>query len=293
MSDVASRSGAGDSSGRGTPQGAAVTVAGLRLTIDGKPILNGIDLELPRGKVTGLAGESGSGKTMTGMTLIGLQPDNAVVTGSVLFDGRELVGLPAREWGSVRGTRIAMVFQDPTASLHPMLSIGRQLTDHQRHHLGLPKREALARAESLLERVGVPDPAGALKKYPHEFSGGQLQRIAIASAIACDPELLIADEPTTALDVTVQAGILALLRSLCDDLGLTVVLITHDFGVLSSLADEIAVMRGGVIVEHGSRYDVIRQPTHPYTRELIESLPMHELAEAGALGAPGASEGTE
>jgi ABC-type dipeptide/oligopeptide/nickel transport system ATPase component len=259
----------------------AVTVRGLRLSIDGREILRGIDLDLPAGRVTGLAGESGSGKTMTGMTLIGLQPEQAVVTGSVGFGGRELVGLPAREWGSIRGTRIAMVFQDPSASLHPMLSIGRQLTDHVRHHLGLSKRDALAKAAGLLARVGVPDPEGALKKYPHEFSGGQLQRIAIAGAIACDPEVLIADEPTTALDVTVQAGILALLRGLCDELGLTVVLITHDFGVLSSLADEIAVMRGGEIVERGTRYDIIRHPQHPYTQELIESLPMHELAAGG------------
>ncbi|WP_051142740.1 ABC transporter ATP-binding protein [Gryllotalpicola ginsengisoli] len=258
----------------------AVRIRDLRLTIDGRQILRGLDLTLPKGKVTGLAGESGSGKTMTGMALIGLQPEGAVVEGAIDFGGLNLLALSRREFNRLRGARIAMVFQDPTSSLHPMLSIGRQLTDHLRHHLRMSRREALDRAAELLARVGVPDPRGALRKYPHEFSGGQLQRIAIAGAIACEPELLIADEPTTALDVTVQAGILRLLRELCDELGLTVVLITHDFGVLSSLADEIAVMRRGEIVEQGHRYEVIRNPRHPYTRELIESLPMHELAPA-------------
>jgi ABC-type dipeptide/oligopeptide/nickel transport system ATPase component len=166
-----------------------------------------------------------------------------------------------------------MVFQDPTASLQPMLSIGTQLTDHVRHHLGLNRRDAEERAVSLLERVRVPDPESAVRRYPHQFSGGQLQRIAIAIAIACEPAVLIADEPTTALDVTVQAGILRLLRDLTDDLGLAVLLVTHDLGVMSALADTVAVMRDGRIVEHGSRYQVLREPQTEYARELIASLP--------------------
>jgi peptide/nickel transport system ATP-binding protein len=174
-----------------------------------------------------------------------------------------------------------MVFQDPTASLHPMLSIGGQLTDHMRHHLGLSRKDARDRAVELLARVRVPDPRDALHKYPHQFSGGQLQRVAIASAIACDPGVLIADEPTTALDVTVQAGVLRLLRELCDDLGLAVLLVTHDLGVMSAVADTIAVMHGGEIVEHGERYQVIREPRSEYTRSLIESLPRTPPPGAG------------
>ncbi len=179
-----------------------------------------------------------------------------------------------------------MIFQDPTASLHPMISIGGQLTDHVRHHLGLGRRQARELAVELLERVRVPEPGSALAKYPHQFSGGQLQRIAIAIAIACEPSVLIADEPTTALDVTVQAGILRLLRELCDTMDLSILLVTHDLGVMSAVADTVAVMHNGLIVEHGTRYQVIREPRTEYTRSLIESLPavppppqvVHEVA---------------
>jgi peptide/nickel transport system ATP-binding protein len=174
---------------------------------------------------------------------------------------------------ALRGSEIAMVFQDPSASLHPMLSIERQLTDHVRHHNGLSKKSAAAKAIEMLETVKVPEPEWALKKYPHQFSGGQLQRIAIASAIMCDPAVLIADEPTTALDVTVQAGILRLLRQLCDDLDLAVLLVTHDLGVMSALADTIAVMHAGEVVEFGDRYQVITAPRHEYTKSLINALP--------------------
>ena len=243
-----------------------------------REILRGIDLDVPAGRITGLAGESGSGKTMTGLAICGLLPAGARVGGSIRFDGRELVGLPERQMNALRGTSIAMIFQDPAASLHPMLSIETQLTDHYRFHTRASKRAARTRAEELLERVRVPDPAAALAKYPHQFSGGQLQRIAIAMALMGDPEVLIADEPTTALDVTVQAGILRLLRGLCDDLGLAIVLVTHDLGVMSALADTIAVMRLGEVVEHGERRQVITDPQHDYTRALIDALPDADTA---------------
>jgi peptide/nickel transport system ATP-binding protein len=193
-----------------------------------------------------------------------------------------LLDLSPRAMNRLRGRRIAMVFQDPTASLQPMLSIGTQLTDHVRHHLHLDKQAAERHAIELLERVRVPDPESAVRRYPHQFSGGQLQRIAIAIAIACDPAILIADEPTTALDVTVQAGILRLLRDLTDDLGLAVLLVTHDLGVMSALADTVAVMRSGRVVEHGSRYQVLREPQTDYARELIAALPHTPPPGAGA-----------
>jgi len=253
-----------------------VLVSGLTLSIGGTVILDGVDLEVPPGQVTGLAGESGSGKTMTGMAICGLQPRNSVVDGSIRFGGRELVGMAEREINRLRGAEIAMIFQDPSAGLHPMISIQGQLTDHLRYHRRVSRSQARERAIELLEQVRVPDPAGALKRYPHQFSGGQLQRISIAAALACGPKVLIADEPTTALDVTVQAGVLRLLRDLCDDLGLAIILVTHDLGVMSAVADTVAVMRNGKVVENGRRYDVIRNPQHPYTKALIEALPDHQ-----------------
>ncbi len=258
----------------------------LRLTIGRSEVLKGISLDAPGGVITGLAGESGSGKTMTGLAVIGLQPAGSRVSGTIAFDDGDagvpnLLDLSPRAMNRLRGRRIAMVFQDPTASLQPMLSIGTQLTDHVRHHLHLDKRAAAARAIELLERVRVPDPENAVRRYPHQFSGGQLQRIAIAIAIACDPAVLIADEPTTALDVTVQAGILRLLRELTDDLGLAVLLVTHDLGVMSAVADTVAVMRFGEVVEHGSRYQVIREPRTEYAKELIAALPHTPAPGAG------------
>jgi peptide/nickel transport system ATP-binding protein len=248
-------------------------IANLTMSIRDAPILGSVDLNVPAGSISGLAGESGSGKSITALTVVGLQPPEAAVSGAIEYGGRNLLVLPEPAMNRIRGKEIAMIFQDPTSAFHPLLRIGTQLTDHARHHLGSSRREARERALQLLHRVQVPDPEDALRRYPHQFSGGQLQRVAIASALMCEPSVLIADEPTTALDVTVQAGILRLLRGLSDDLGLATLLITHDLAVLSAVADTITVMRQGRVVETGSRFDVITRPQHPYTRDLINSLP--------------------
>ncbi|MCI1219236.1 MAG: ABC transporter ATP-binding protein [Bifidobacterium sp.] len=267
---------------------AGIVIRGLSLDLYGKRLLNQVDLDIAPGKISGLAGESGSGKSLTGMTILGLPPEGSKLTGSVRYaDGIELLGMKERERNTYRGRRISMVFQDPTSSMHPMLSIERQLTDGMRYHLHLNRRQAHERAVELLRLVQVPDPEQALERFPHQFSGGQLQRIAIAMALSCDSRVLIADEPTTALDVTVQAGVLHLLKDLNERLGLTILLITHDLGVMSALADTIAVMRQGRIVEVGDRYNIINHPQHPYTIDLINSLPTkveERMEAAGEIG---------
>ncbi|MFG2074214.1 ABC transporter ATP-binding protein [Nonomuraea maritima] len=248
-------------------------ITALRVSIGGREILHGVDLRLEAGRVHGLAGESGSGKTMTGLAVLGLLPHGARASGAIRLGDRDLLSLPAKELNRVRGGEVAMVFQDPATSLHPMLTVGRQLTEHMRHHLRPGRAEARARAVDLLAKVRIPAPEEAYGRYPHQFSGGMRQRIAIAIALACSPKVLIADEPTTALDVTVQAGVLRLLRGLCDELGLAVLLVTHDLGVMSAVADEVSVMKDGQVVESGPRGNVLRTPSHPYTRTLLASLP--------------------
>lgn len=244
-----------------------------------RQVVRGVSLELTAGRIQGLAGESGSGKTVTAMAVLGLLPASARVTGSARLGKDELLGLRPRKLSRVRGRRIAMIFQDPSASLHPQIAVGSQLTDHVRHHLRMKKKEARAHAVKLLARVQVPDPSEALRRYPHQFSGGQRQRIAIAMALACDPEVLLADEPTTALDVTVQAGILHLLRQLADERDLAVLLVTHDLGVMSAVADQVAVMRHGVLVESGSREQIFTDPQQSYTRQLLEAMPEAQESE--------------
>ncbi|GAA3796901.1 hypothetical protein GCM10022226_15340 [Sphaerisporangium flaviroseum] len=255
------------------PVAPVLSVEDLTVSIGEHDILRGVGIDLRPGRVHGLAGESGSGKTMTGLATLGLLPHGARTTGRVLLDGRDLLDLSQRDLNKVRGREISMVFQDPATSLHPMLSIGRQLTEHMRHHLRIGKAESRARAIELLGQVRIPGPAAAFERYPHQFSGGMRQRIAIAIALACGPKVLIADEPTTALDVTVQAGVLRLIRGLCDDLGLAVLLVTHDLGVMSAVADEVSVMKDGLVVETGPRSHVLREPDHPYTRALLDALP--------------------
>jgi oligopeptide transport system ATP-binding protein len=260
-----------------------LAVSGLRVrlptTSGGVTVVDGIDYEVERGQVFGIAGESGSGKTISVLSLLGLLPDGAEVEGTALFDGKDLLKLGRRSLRHIRGKEIAMVFQDPLTSLHPMMTIERQLTEHVRYHLGLDGTKARERAIELLEEVRIPDPAGALNAYPHQFSGGMRQRIAIAIALACRPRLLIADEPTTALDVTVQAGILRLLDRLRRQSGLSVILITHDLGVMSSIADRLTVMYAGRVVESGPTAGVLARPRHPYTAGLLAALPHPEAAE--------------
>jgi oligopeptide/dipeptide ABC transporter ATP-binding protein len=242
-------------------------------------VVDGVDYEVQPGEVFGVAGESGSGKTISMLALLGLLPEGAVVGGTARFGGDDLLGMPRRRLRRVSGRELAMVFQDPFTSLHPMLSVGRQLTDHVRLHLGLGRAAAEARAVELLEEVRLPDPRAALGRFPHQFSGGMRQRIAIAIALACGPRLLIADEPTTALDVTVQAGILRLLDRLRREHDLSVILITHDLGVLSGIADRVGIFYAGRVVELGRREDVLQRPRHPYTRALLDALPHPELTK--------------
>jgi oligopeptide/dipeptide ABC transporter ATP-binding protein len=272
---------------------ALLEVDDLRVDLPGRArrltIVDGISYAVPRGSVFGIAGESGSGKTMSALALLGLLPRGASVGGTARFGGRDLLALRRRALRDVRGRHVAMVFQDPLTALHPMMSIGRQLTEHVRRHLHLSKKDALARAASLLADVRIPDPEGALAAFPHQFSGGMRQRIAIAAALACEPSLLIADEPTTALDVTVQAGILRLLDDLRRERELSVILITHDLGVMSSIADRVAVMYAGRLVEEGAREDVLKRPRHPYTAALLRALPHPESSKLTPLvSIPGA-----
>lgn len=263
-----------------------LSIRDLRINI-GRPLVHDISLDLHRGRVQGLAGESGSGKTLTSLAVLGLLPRKAQTSGSIRLGDDELLGMPRRLLNRVRGKRVAMIFQDPSASLHPQLTVGSQLTDHMRVHLGLKGAAAKARAVELLERVQVPRAAESLGRYPHQFSGGQRQRIAIACALACDPEVLLADEPTTALDVTVQAGILRLLRGLALERDLAVLLVTHDLGVMSAIADDIAVMKDGRIVERADRATLFSDPQHDYTRTLLAALPGSRIssdAESEGVG---------
>jgi oligopeptide/dipeptide ABC transporter ATP-binding protein len=237
--------------------------------------VDGVSLDLDRGRTLCLVGESGCGKSVTALSIIGLlpRPPARIAGGSVRFDGRELTTLGGRELEDVRGRHNAMIFQDPMTSLNPTLTLGTQLTEALRRHLGMGKREALARAADLLDEVGIPSPRSRLDDYPHRLSGGMRQRVMIASAIACEPELLIADEPTTALDVTVQAQVLDLLDDLRAQHRMALLLITHDMGVVAECADDVAVMYAGQIVEQAPVDELFAAPEHPYTEALLGALP--------------------
>ena len=228
---------------------------------------------LERGDTLGLIGESGCGKSMTALALMGLAPDNATVSGSVTLDGEQLIGLPDRDWRRIRGARIAMIFQEPMTALNPVHRVGAQVAEPLRLHKGYSAHAARDKAIALLERVGIPDAARRADSFPHQFSGGQRQRIMIAMALACEPDVLLADEPTTALDVTVQKQILALIRELVAERGMALVLISHDLGLVAQNVRRMLVMYGGSVVESGRADEVFGHPAHPYTRGLLAARP--------------------
>ncbi len=240
--------------------------------------LDGVSFTLDRGEILGLVGETGCGKSVTALSLMRLVPDppGRIVGGSVRFKGQELLALPERALQAIRGRQMAMVYQEPMAALNPVFTVGDLIGEVIAHHRGLRGPQAVTEAAEALRLVRMPEPAEALRRYPHELSGGMRQRALIALAIACRPDLLIADEPTTALDVTIQAQILRLIRDLRDRLGLGVLLITHDLGVVAQLCDRVAVMYAGAIVESGPVREIFRRPQHPYTQGLLAAIPRIE-----------------
>ena len=238
--------------------------------------VRGATFDLRRGETLAIVGESGSGKSVAARSIMGLNPvSNTIVKGGeIVFEGEDLLKLSEKRMLEIRGQKIAMVFQDPMTSLDPTMRVGRQIMESLKQHLGLPGRRAGERAAELLKMVGIPNAEERLKQYPHQFSGGMRQRVVIAIALACDPQVLIADEPTTALDVTIQAQILELLRELQERLGMSIVLITHDLGVVASTAHRIAVMYGGKIIETGTVREIFYNPRMPYTWGLLASIPL-------------------
>ncbi len=236
-----------------------------------------VSFKIDKGKVLGLVGESGCGKSVTALSLMRLIPQpGRIISGEIFFDGRDLLKLGNEEIRKLRGNRMAMVFQDPMTSLNPVFTIGNQISEIFRVHKGLKKSEAMNKAQFLLQRVGIPDPSRRTKEYPHQLSGGMKQRVMIAMAISCEPSLIIADEPTTALDVTIQAQILRLLRELIETSNTALILISHDLGVIAEMADEVAIMYAGKIVEYANTADLFASPLHPYTIGLLQSIPRGE-----------------
>ena len=235
------------------------------------PVLHGVDLDVSVGEVVGVVGESGSGKSVTSLAVMGLLPprESRVTSGQILYRGRDLLQCSRREVEDLRGDEIAMIFQEPMTSLNPALTVGFQIGEVVRRHRGVGRAEARIVAIEMLDLVGIPDAAGNVGKYPHEFSGGMRQRVMIAMALACEPSLLIADEPTTALDVTIQAQILDLLRATCRERGLAMIFVTHDLGVVAEMCDRVSVMYAGEIVEDNDGRAVFERPLHPYTHGLL------------------------
>ena len=256
-------------------------------------VVRGVSLEVRAGEVLGLIGESGSGKTQTAFGIMRLLPvGGGIMGGRVLWHGEDVSTFSDRQMSALRGRKIAYIPQEPMSNLDPSFTIGSQLTEPLRHHFGLSRSAARVKALRLLERVGIPDPPRTMRSYPHEVSGGMAQRVLIAGAISCEPELLIADEPTTALDVTVQAEILDLLRSLQQDLHMGVVLVTHNFGVVADLCDKVAVMQSGLIVEAGDIREVFHDPQHPYTRQLFDAILTEEDIRPQYVAAAASQEGS-
>lgn len=251
--------------------------------------VRGVSFDVRRGETLGLVGESGSGKSVTSLALMGLipQPPGSVDGGSAIYEGRDLLKLNDRELQSVRGRKIAMIFQDPMTALNPLMTVGQQITEMTRLHLGLSRKEANRHAAEMLEMVGISGAAKRLRDYPHQFSGGMRQRVMIAMALSCEPDLLIADEPTTALDVTIQAQILDLLVDLQKRKGTSIILITHDLGVVAGACDRVMVMYAGQIVEKSDVEPLFDTPKHPYTSGLLQSLPRMDRSQSELIAIPG------
>jgi peptide/nickel transport system ATP-binding protein len=245
--------------------------------------VDGMSLDLAAGEVLGIVGESGCGKSVTALSILGLLPKTATVTGSVRFEGAELLGAPGSQLRKIRGRQISFVFQEPMTSLNPVLRVGHQVEEVLREHLDLSRSAAKERVVELLDLVHIPDPRRRIDEYPHQLSGGMRQRVVIAMALACDPKILIADEPTTALDVTIQAGILDLLRELRARLGTAIVLITHNLGVVADLADRVVVMYAGRKAEEAAVGELFAHPQHPYTIGLLGAVPRAGSARNGRL----------
>ncbi|MFT4051833.1 MAG: ABC transporter ATP-binding protein [Microbacterium sp.] len=247
----------------------SLRVRDLVVEIDGHRLVDGVSFDVPDGARTGLIGESGSGKSLTALAILGLLPEGGRATGSILWDDRELIGMPDRTLATLRGNEIGMVFQEPRTALNPIRTVGRQIAEAVRIHEGIGRREASARAVAEARRVHLPDPEQIVRRYPHQLSGGQRQRVAVAMALACRPRLLIADEPTTALDVTIQAEILDLLAGLVERDGMSLVFITHDLAVLSQIATDAVVLASGTVVEQGPLSRLLVAPASPVTRGLL------------------------
>lgn len=248
-----------------------------------------VSFHVDEGEVVCIVGESGCGKSVTSLSIMGLLGrGGAVIDGSVLFDGKELLSMTEKELDQVRGNQLTMIFQDPLTSLNPVFTIGSQMMESIRIHMHLSKTEAAKRAESLLARVGMPDPHSIMKKYPHTLSGGMRQRVMIAMALSCNPKLLIADEPTTALDVTIQAQIMKLLRDLQRETGMAMILITHDIGLVANMADRVLVMYAGQIIEQAPSGVLFGHPAHPYTSALLDTVPtIRDDADRQLVSIPG------
>lgn len=248
-----------------------------------------INFHVKEGEVVCIVGESGCGKSVTSLSIMGLlRKDGAVKDGSVLFDGKNLLSMTEKELDQVRGNELTMIFQDPLTSLNPVFTVGNQIVESIRTHMHLSKEDAKKRAEMLLEKVGMPDARGTMKKYPHTLSGGMRQRVMIAMALSCSPRLLIADEPTTALDVTIQAQIMKLLKELQEETGMSMILITHDIGLVANMADRVLVMYAGQIIEEAPVKELFENPKHPYTKALLDTVPtIRDAADRQLVSIPG------
>jgi oligopeptide/dipeptide ABC transporter ATP-binding protein len=250
--------------------------------------VDGVSLEVPRGEAVGLVGESGSGKSMTLRAMLGVLPAEARVTsGQILLDGVDLAPMGNSDLNRIRGPKMSMIFQEPMSALNPVMRVGRQIAEGPEVHLGYSRSRAAERALELMRRVGIPDPERRFRAYPHEFSGGMRQRVMIAIALACDPEIILCDEPTTALDVTIQDQILRLLARLCRESGVSLVFVTHDLPVVAQVCQHLAVMYGGQLVERGAVREVLLDPRHPYTLGLVRSAPDFEYVRESLVPIPG------